>query len=85
MDNYKLNSQISDYESQIGDLEYKINDLNKQITDAENRINEKQENYDKQQELLEKRFIRSNILLWGAPVLFVKKKDRSMRLCIDYR
>ena len=37
------------------------------------------------EELLEKRFVRPNISPWGAPVLFVKKKDRSMRLCINYR
>ena len=36
-------------------------------------------------ELLDKRFIRPSTLPWGAPVLFVKKKDGSMRLCIDYR
>ncbi|GKF87056.1 putative reverse transcriptase domain-containing protein [Tanacetum coccineum] len=35
------------------------------------------------QELLEKGFIRPSSSPWGAPVLFVKKKDRS--LCIDYQ
>jgi hypothetical protein len=37
------------------------------------------------QELLDKGFIRPSISPWGAPMLFVKKKDGSMRMCIDYR
>ena len=36
------------------------------------------------QELLDKGFIRPSVSPWGAPMLFVKKKDGSMRLCIDY-
>ena len=37
------------------------------------------------QELVEREFIRPSISPWGAPVLFVKKKDDTWRLCIDYR
>ncbi|KAL4013261.1 hypothetical protein IC575_025423 [Cucumis melo] len=37
------------------------------------------------QEMLDKGFIRPSVPPWGAPVLFVKKKDGSMRLWIDYR
>ncbi|KAL8105647.1 hypothetical protein AgCh_029446 [Apium graveolens] len=37
------------------------------------------------QELLEKGVIKPSVSPWGAPVLFVKKKDGSMRLYIDYR
>ena len=37
------------------------------------------------QELLGKGFIRPSISPWGAPVLFAKKKDKTLRLCIDYR
>nr|GEX99422.1 putative reverse transcriptase domain-containing protein [Tanacetum cinerariifolium] len=36
-------------------------------------------------ELSEKGFIRPSSSPWGAPVLFVKKKDGSFQMCIDYR
>nr|GFA19937.1 putative reverse transcriptase domain-containing protein [Tanacetum cinerariifolium] len=39
----------------------------------------------KLQELSDKGFIRPSSLTWGAPVLFVKKKDGSFRMCINYR
>nr|GFC11759.1 putative reverse transcriptase domain, ribonuclease H-like domain, aspartic peptidase domain protein [Tanacetum cinerariifolium] len=46
---------------------------------------EMKELLDQLQELSEKGFIRSSSSPWGAPVLFVKKKDGSFWMCIDYR
>ncbi|KAH9306888.1 hypothetical protein KI387_011292, partial [Taxus chinensis] len=37
------------------------------------------------QEILSKYLIKPSIPPWGAPVIFVKKKDGTLRLCIDYR
>ena len=37
------------------------------------------------QELLDMGFIRTSTSPWCAPVLFAKKKDKTLRLCIDYR
>ncbi|GJU89217.1 putative reverse transcriptase domain-containing protein [Tanacetum coccineum] len=46
---------------------------------------EMQELFAQLQELSDKGFIRPSSSPWGAPVLFVKKKDGSFRMCIDYR
>ncbi|GJZ51284.1 putative reverse transcriptase domain-containing protein, partial [Tanacetum coccineum] len=46
---------------------------------------EMQELSEQLQELQDKGFIRPSHSPWGAPVLFVKKKDGSLRMCIDYR
>ena len=37
------------------------------------------------EELLEKQLIRPSVSPWGAPILLVKKKDGSFRLCVNYR
>ncbi|GKD59168.1 reverse transcriptase domain-containing protein [Tanacetum coccineum] len=44
-----------------------------------------QELSDQLQELADRGFIRPSTSPWGAPVLFVKKKDGSFRMCINYR
>ena len=36
-------------------------------------------------DLSDKGFIQPSVFPWGAPVLFVKKKDGTLRMCIDYR
>ncbi|GJX21238.1 putative reverse transcriptase domain-containing protein [Tanacetum coccineum] len=48
-------------------------------------LSEMKELSDQLQELSDKGFIRPNYSPWGAPVLFVKKKDGSFRMCIDNR
>ena len=37
------------------------------------------------QELLDKNHIRPSVSPWGASVLFIKKKDGTLRMCMDYR
>jgi hypothetical protein len=37
------------------------------------------------QDLLEKGFIRPSSSAWGCPAIFVKKKDQTLRMCVDYR
>jgi len=36
-------------------------------------------------EMLDKGYIRPSVLPWGAPIFFVKEKDNTLRLCIDYK
>ncbi|PKA62661.1 RNA-directed DNA polymerase like [Apostasia shenzhenica] len=48
-------------------------------------ISELQELKTQVHELLDKGYIRPRVSPWGAPVLFVKKKDDTLRMCIDYR
>lgn len=36
-------------------------------------------------ELLNKQFVRQSVSSWGAPMLLVKKKNSSLRMCVDYR
>jgi hypothetical protein len=37
------------------------------------------------QDLLEKGFIRPSSSPWGCPAIFVKKKDQTLQMCMDYR
>ncbi|GJV56425.1 putative reverse transcriptase domain-containing protein [Tanacetum coccineum] len=57
------------------------------VARAPNRLapSEMQELSNQLQELADRGFIRPSTSPWGAPVLFVKKKDGSFRMCIDYR
>jgi hypothetical protein len=37
------------------------------------------------EDLLNKGFIRPSSSPWGCPTIFVKKKDGTLRMCVDYR
>jgi hypothetical protein len=47
--------------------------------------NELAEHKTQLQDLLEKGFIRPSSSPWGCPAIFVKKKDQTLRMCVDYR
>jgi hypothetical protein len=71
------------------EVEFKIDLIPgaKPIAKAPYRLepSELQELMSQLQELLDKGFIRTSVSPWGAPVLFVKNNDDSLRMCIDYR
>ena len=48
-------------------------------------VNELEERKKKLKELLDKNFIRPSSSPWGAPVIFVEKKDGTQRMFVDYR
>nr|GEZ80441.1 putative reverse transcriptase domain-containing protein [Tanacetum cinerariifolium] len=48
-------------------------------------LSEMQELSNQLQELIDRGFIRPSTSPWGAPVLFVKKKDGTFRMCINYQ
>ena len=48
-------------------------------------VNELEELKKQLKELLDKNFIRPSSSPWGAPVIFVEKKDGTQRMCVDYR
>ncbi|GJY59814.1 putative reverse transcriptase domain-containing protein [Tanacetum coccineum] len=69
------------------DIEMADGNLERPVARALYRLtpSEMQKLSNKLQELADQGFIRPSTSPWGAPVLFVKKKDGSFRMCIDYR
>ncbi|GKF52546.1 hypothetical protein Tco_0159456 [Tanacetum coccineum] len=72
----------------VRQVEFQINLIPRAtpVTRAPYRLapSEIQELSNQLQELADRGFIRPSTSPWGAPVLFVKKKDGSFKMCIDY-
>nr|GEX84542.1 putative reverse transcriptase domain-containing protein [Tanacetum cinerariifolium] len=80
-------TQISAKKEEDNGIPDRLNFRSRPVARAPYRLapSEMKELSEQLQELSEKGFIRPSSSPWGAPVLFVKKKDRSFRMCIDYR
>ncbi|GJX57467.1 putative reverse transcriptase domain-containing protein [Tanacetum coccineum] len=73
-------AEVEKYVSGLPDLIGKMNESTYRLAPSEMK-----ELSEQLQELSDKGFIRPSSSPWGAPVLFVKKKDGSFQMCIDYR
>nr|GFB96928.1 reverse transcriptase domain-containing protein [Tanacetum cinerariifolium] len=62
-----------------------VQDFSEVFPEDLSALSEMKESLEQLQELSDKGFIRPSSSPWGAPVLFIKKKDGSFRMCIDYR
>ncbi|EOY03078.1 Retrotransposon protein, putative [Theobroma cacao] len=75
---------VKDTQAKIGDVT-QVSVVKEFVDVFPEELPELKELKDQLEDLLDKGFIRPSVSPWGAPVLFVKKKDGSLRLCIDYR
>nr|GEU97872.1 hypothetical protein [Tanacetum cinerariifolium] len=73
--------------SSTSTIQDRLNSRSRPVARAQYQLapSEMKELSEQLQELSDKGFIRPSSSPWGAPVLFVKKKDGSFRMCIDYR
>ncbi|XP_015060278.1 uncharacterized protein LOC107006166 [Solanum pennellii] len=72
-----------DYRSKIVHFQFP----KEEVLEWKGNIGHQENGFDREKlkELSEKGFIRTSMSPWGAPVLFVRKKDGSLRMCINYR
>ncbi|WRX28305.1 Integrase zinc-binding domain - like 10 [Theobroma cacao] len=86
-----LRQGCSGYLVVVRDIQAKVEDISQVFVVNEfmdifpEELLELKELKDQLKDLLDKGFIHPRVSAWGAPVLFVKKKDGLLRLCIDYR
>ncbi|GKC25951.1 putative reverse transcriptase domain-containing protein [Tanacetum coccineum] len=76
-------AQVTKKETKDKSEEKRLEDV-PTVRDFPLALSELQELSTQLQELSDKGFIKPSSLPWGAPVLFVKKKDGSFQMCIDY-
>ncbi|GKB79730.1 reverse transcriptase domain-containing protein [Tanacetum coccineum] len=84
----KTKKEPSDDETSMSKSSWSDKEVNEEKTNEEMCLMDQPSNEElsnQLKDLQEKGFIRPSHSPWGAPVLFVKKKDGALRMCIDYR